>query len=172
VRYTSILKRRHEDLLVVSFLHSLGIKQQGWIRNSCRPKSITSLKTFVEEFLKHCGPGFHIFEDTYHELLTTLQEEGLLGLFETNTKIDDNEASLEEKCNNNLKECLEEEVFEEQVQEEEENSKEVQDLDKTSPTKEQAHNDEMNKSFLFGPFRNSQMKHSALRINPLVMKRH
>jgi hypothetical protein len=40
--------------------------------------------------------GFHRFEDTYHELLTTLQEEGILGIFETNTKIDDNEASLEE----------------------------------------------------------------------------
>jgi hypothetical protein len=29
--------------------------------------------------------------------MTALQEEGLLGIFETNTKIDDNEASLEEK---------------------------------------------------------------------------
>jgi hypothetical protein len=48
-----------------------------------------------------------------------------------------------------------EEVSIEWVQEEEESSKEVQDLDKTSLAKEQAHNDEMNKSYLFGPFRNS-----------------
>jgi hypothetical protein len=66
---------------------------------------------------------------------------------------------------------LAEEVFEEHVQEEEEDSKEVQDLDKTSPTKEKAHDDEKNKSFLFNPLENNQMKCSSLRIKPLVMKR-
>jgi hypothetical protein len=70
VRYASMLEKRHEDLLVVSFLCSLEIKQRGWIRNSCSPKSITSLGIFVEEFLKHWGPKFQSFEDTYHELLT------------------------------------------------------------------------------------------------------
>jgi hypothetical protein len=146
VRYTSILERRHEDLLVVSFLHSLGIKQQGWIRNSCRPKSITSLKTFVEEFFKHCGPGFHRFEDTYHELLTALQEEGLLGLFETNTKIDDNEASLEEKCNNR---SLAEEVFEEEGGK---TPRKCRILTRHHPAKEQAHNDENEQEFPFLSF--------------------
>jgi hypothetical protein len=60
---------------------------------------------------------------------------------------------------------------EKQDHEEEENSKEVQDLDKTSPTREQAYNDEKSKSSLFDPFGNNQMKQSALRIKPLVMKR-
>jgi hypothetical protein len=53
-------------------------------------------------------------------------------------------------------------INDEKFIEEEEKSKEMQDLDKTSPTKEQFHNDKMNKSFLLGPFRNSQMRHSTL----------
>jgi len=52
-------------------------------------KSITSLKNFVEEFLKHWGPKFQSFEDTYHELLAALWEEDLLGLFEGNEGIDE-----------------------------------------------------------------------------------
>jgi hypothetical protein len=51
----------------------------------------------------------------------------------------------------------------------EEDSKEVQDLDKTSPVKEQVYNDEKNESF---PFWKKKTKHYALRIKPLVMKRH
>jgi hypothetical protein len=89
------LKKRHEYILVVSFLHSLEIEQQGRIINARGPKRNTYLKNFVEEFFKHCGPIFQRLEDTYHELLTSLQEEGLLDLFQGNTKDDDNEASLE-----------------------------------------------------------------------------
>jgi hypothetical protein len=47
----------------------------------------------------------------------------------------------------------------------------VQDLDKTLPSREESLSDENNKIFLFEPPRNNQMKHSTLRIKPLVMKR-
>jgi len=50
----------------------------------------------------------------------------------------------------------------------EEDSKEVHDLDKTSPAEEQVYNDENNENFSFWK---KQIKSCALRIKPLVMKR-
>jgi hypothetical protein len=74
---------------VRAFLCSLERRKQEWIQYYCSPRSITSLKNFVEEFLKHWGPKFQSFEDTYHELLAALWEEDLLGLFEGNEGIDE-----------------------------------------------------------------------------------
>jgi hypothetical protein len=64
------------------------------------------------------------------------------------------------------------EEVKEQVREEVEDSKEVQDLEKASPPREEAHDGEKNKSYPFDLPRNNQMKHYVLRINPIVMKRH
>jgi len=81
--------------LIRSFVYSLGRKKRDWIRHSCSPKSIPSLKIFVEKILKHWGPKSQRLKDTYHELLTALEEEDLLGLFEGNE--DDDKAFLEEE---------------------------------------------------------------------------
>jgi hypothetical protein len=56
VRYVSMFEGRHEDLLIRSFLLSLGKKKKDWVKHSWSPKSNPSLKIFVEEFLKGLGP--------------------------------------------------------------------------------------------------------------------
>jgi hypothetical protein len=66
--------------------------------HSCEPRSISSVAIFIEEFLQHRGPKFKSFEDTYQDLLAALREgEDLLGFFESNEEIDDDEAFLEEE---------------------------------------------------------------------------
>lgn len=87
-RHASTFKGR-QDLLIRTFLLLLGKRQRGWVKHSCKPKGIPSLRVFVEEFLKHWGPHSQSFEDTYQDLLTTLEEEGLRGLFEGNEEIDE-----------------------------------------------------------------------------------
>jgi hypothetical protein len=49
--------------------------------------------------------------------MTSLREEGILGIFEANANIYDNEASLEEECKNNLEECMEKEGSHEVLEE-------------------------------------------------------
>jgi hypothetical protein len=44
------------------------------------PNNISSLKDFVEEFLKDWDLGFHKFEEIYQKLLVSLQVEGILHL--------------------------------------------------------------------------------------------
>jgi len=78
---------RNEDLLVRAFQCSLERRQREWIKSYCRPKSVHSLKIFVEEFLKHWWPKLQIFEDIYHYLLTALEKECLLVLFEGNEEV-------------------------------------------------------------------------------------
>jgi hypothetical protein len=55
-------------------------KEKDWVKLSSSPKSISSLKIFVEEFLKYWGTKYRCFEDTYQDLLAVLQEEGIIGL--------------------------------------------------------------------------------------------
>jgi len=54
-------------------------------------KTIPSLKALIEGFLKHCGPRWQRYEDTFQCLLAALQQEGLLDLLEGNDDIDEDE---------------------------------------------------------------------------------
>jgi len=82
MRYISTFKKRHEDILLRSFLLSLGQKKRDWATHFCSPKSISSHKGFIKEFLIKWGSRTQRFEGTYRDLLAALQVEGLLGLLE------------------------------------------------------------------------------------------
>jgi len=47
-------EERHEDIVTRLFIFSMGQGHSGWPKRSCRLRSIPSLKSLVESFLKLC----------------------------------------------------------------------------------------------------------------------
>jgi hypothetical protein len=151
-------------------LLSLDKKQRNLIKHTCIPKGLSLYNHLHREFLKHCGRRSQQFEDIIQDLEDAFRKE-ILPLDPIENLREVSSLPIEESLDEVPLPPSNEEVFEEQVCEEKEDSKEVRDLDKTSPAKEKAHDGEKNKSLFFNPLENNQMKHSSLRIKPLVMKR-
>jgi hypothetical protein len=71
-----LLSVQHEDVCLRLFLLSLGNEQRDWIKNSCKPRSISSLTILIREFLKHWGPEAQSLEDTIQDLEDAFSREG------------------------------------------------------------------------------------------------
>jgi hypothetical protein len=69
--------------LFSSFLNS---NKRDWVLNYFKPKSIYSTTIFIAQFLKHWGPRIHRYEDTFQDLMTTLQEKILLTPWKNHSK--------------------------------------------------------------------------------------
>lgn len=79
------------EVMIRLFIYSLLQDHNGHLKHSWCMKTIPSLKALIEGFLKHCGPRWQRYEDTFQCLLAALQQEGLLDLLEGNDDIDEDE---------------------------------------------------------------------------------
>ena len=73
IYYVSVL---HEDVFLRLFLLSLGNEQRDWIKNSCKPRSTSSLTIFIREFLKRWGLEAQTLKDTIQDLEDAFSREG------------------------------------------------------------------------------------------------
>jgi hypothetical protein len=73
IYYVNVL---HEDVCLQLFLLSLGNEQRDWIKNSYKPRSISSLMILIREFLKHWGLEAQSLKDTIQDLEDAFSREG------------------------------------------------------------------------------------------------
>jgi hypothetical protein len=102
-------------------------KQRNLIKHTCVPSGFDSSTIFIREFIKHYGPKSHQLEDIVQNLEDAFQER----MFPLDLIYHLREISFEEHLYK------------------EEDTKEVHDIEKTSPVGEKVYNDEKNKSFPF-----------------------
>jgi hypothetical protein len=58
------------------FLLSLGNEHRDWIKNSCKPRSISSLMILIKYFLQCWGPEAQSIKDTIQDLEDAFSREG------------------------------------------------------------------------------------------------
>jgi hypothetical protein len=64
-------------VLIILFFLSLEIRQEDWVKHTLKPKSISYLTIFIEEFLKRWAQRTQRYEYILHDLTISLQREGL-----------------------------------------------------------------------------------------------
>jgi hypothetical protein len=74
LKYVSEIDVTHQDVLIRLFFLSLETRQTDRVENTLKPKSISSLTIFIEEFLKIWAPRTQSYEDTFHKLMVSLQK--------------------------------------------------------------------------------------------------
>jgi hypothetical protein len=68
----------HEDVQIQWFVVSLSFDVHDWIKDNCKPKTISSLIDLIRKFLEYGNSQSQTYEDTLQELTIALKKEKFL----------------------------------------------------------------------------------------------
>jgi hypothetical protein len=92
LKYVSEIDVTHQDVLIRFFLLSLETRKNDWFKHTLSFKSISSLATSIEEFLKRWALRTEKYEDILHDRKMDLQKEQLFS-----NPIEEDEESIDQQ---------------------------------------------------------------------------